>query len=68
MTEVRGDAHEYARIRRNTRKYAEIRGNTRFLFKKKAAKKTTAPKLEKDYGIFRAASLYRQPPKGRRLT
>ena len=58
MTEVRGDAQEYA----------EIRGNTRFLFKKKAAKKTIAPKLEKDYGIFRAASLYRQPPKGRRLT
>ena len=65
MTEVRGDAQEYAGIRMNTREYAGIRA---FFLKKKAAKKTIAPKLEKDYGIFRAASLYRQPPKGRRLT
>ena len=62
------NTQKYARIRGNTWEYAGIRGNTRFLFKKKAAKKTIAPKLEKDYGIFRAAGLYRQPPKGRRLT
>ena len=62
------NTQKYARIRGNTWEYAGIRGNTRFLFKKKAAKKTTAPKLEKDYGIFRAAGLYRQTPKGRRLT
>ena len=58
MTEVRGDAQEYAGIRRNTR----------FLFKKKAAKKTIATNSEKNCGIVSAAGLYRQPPKGRRLT
>ena len=41
---------------------------TRFLFKKKAAKKTAVLNLEKNYGILPAASVYRQPPKGRRLT
>ena len=48
--------------------YERVRRRTRFLFKKKAAKKTIATNSEKNCGIFSAAGLYRQPPKGRRLT
>ena len=38
---------------------------TRFLFKKKAAKKTVALNLEKNYGIFSAASLFRSQSNSR---
>ena len=50
---------------KGTKEYGNTRRRTRYLFKKKAAKKTLALNLEKSCGILSAAGLYRSQSNSR---